>query len=362
VPGESDRQRLLPVFEALGVNNLRIISKVHAPAASEFAHLLPNKHRDARERVLENVVKICSFRWLKGSIQQKMLNSAFFLQMTQEMNLDPDRLQNNPISDLIIKTNFEPSEADATILDYLTTGRVDEPGLQRAFEVEKSRAAERHAVAVLQKLADAFSSSFGPIDSQLLDDGQDVLDNSIESFSEWAYGYRLFQLLEFCGRKNDLSLAERRWAQSARLPEGGWAGEHTALLTDEKAKEILQKRFEERNATAEFEHLPQLLAQRNYPQVTTLIALNLRDSAWLLQQIQSANVATLMHGLIGLLKWLDQPEIPDQFADVRQTLLEALKQLANTNSLNRVRVSYILKSVQNTTTRPTDQEPKSEKS
>jgi hypothetical protein len=351
VPGESDRQRLLPVFEALGVNNLRIISKVHAAAASEFAHLLPNKHRDARERVLENVVKICSFRWLKGSIQQKMLNSAFFLQMTQEMNLDPDRLQNNPISDLIIKTNFEPSEADATILDYLTTGRVDEPGLRRAFEVEKSRAAERHAVAVLQKLADAFSSSFGPIDSRLLDDGQHVLDNSIEAFSEWAYVYRLFHLLEFCGRKNEMSLAERRWAQGARLPQGGWAGEYLELLTDSEAKAILRKRFEERDTPAEFESLPHLLAQRNYPQATALIGRNLHDSTWLHRQIQSAN---LMHGLIGVSKWLDQPDMLEQFANVRQALREALEQLANTNSLNRERVNYILMSVQNRVSPPTD--------
>jgi len=148
VTDKRERKRLLPTFEALQVNNLRIIAKAHIAAHIEFGNLLPEEGRDARERILENVIKICAFRWHKGiSIDQGMLRSAFWLEMSRDMKSEPDPFSNNPIADLIIKTRFEPCEADATVLDYLRTGRVDKDQLLKAFQVEKSHANERHAVA-----------------------------------------------------------------------------------------------------------------------------------------------------------------------------------------------------------------------
>jgi len=66
VTDKRERKRLLPTFEALQVNNLRIIAKAHIAAHIEFENLLPEEGRDARERILENVIKICAFRWHKG--------------------------------------------------------------------------------------------------------------------------------------------------------------------------------------------------------------------------------------------------------------------------------------------------------
>ena len=84
---EKDRKRLSPVFEALDLNNLRVITKVNAAANLEFSPLLPQDDPDARERILENVVKICAFRWYTGiSIEPKMLESAFALRFRSEIN------------------------------------------------------------------------------------------------------------------------------------------------------------------------------------------------------------------------------------------------------------------------------------
>lgn len=64
-----------------------------------------------------------------------------------------------------------------------------------------------------------------------LNDAQLTFDNSIEAFSEWSYAFRLYHLLKMCGRKNDISSVERRWAKGCILPEGGWA--RTQLRIDE---------------------------------------------------------------------------------------------------------------------------------
>ncbi len=174
---EKDRERLSPVFEALDLNNLRVITKVNAAANLEFSPLFPPDDPEARERILENVVKICAFRWYLGiSIESKMLESAFALKFRSEINAKFIPYPDNPLADLILKTEFEPCEGDKAIVDYLRTGRVDKEGLIKAFMLEKSRAAKSRAVSVLQKLEDSFSSSFQTIYQQVIDDAQHTLD------------------------------------------------------------------------------------------------------------------------------------------------------------------------------------------
>jgi hypothetical protein len=125
---------------------------------------------------------------------------------------------------LILKTEFEPCEGDKATVDYLRTGRVDKESLIKAFRLEKSHSAKRRAIAVLQRLEDCFSSSFQTIDEQVINDAQLTLDNSIKAFSEWSYAFRLFHLLKMCGRTNDISIVERRWAEGCVLPEGAGQG------------------------------------------------------------------------------------------------------------------------------------------
>jgi hypothetical protein len=113
-----------------------------------------------------------------------MLESAFTLRFRDEINAKFVPYPNNPIADLILKTEFEPCEGDKATVDYLRTGRVDKESLIKAFRLEKSHSAKRRAIAVLQRLEDCFSSSFQTIDEQVINDAQLTLDNSIEAFSD----------------------------------------------------------------------------------------------------------------------------------------------------------------------------------
>lgn len=343
VPVENDRKRLLPTFEALGLNNVRIVSKVDLAVAQEFAKQLPWDDLDTRERVLENVIKICTFRWHKGiSIEEGMLDSAFGLEMRQDMKSEFNPLEVTPIADLIIKTSFEPSEADAPILEYLRTGRIDQKRLLTAFEAEKSHVNERRVKAVLDKLTDAFTSGFQPIDQELIDQAQDTLDNSIEAFFQWAYAYRLIQLLEFCGRSNLMATAERRWAKGCRL--GLASGQESVeQLVDEQARAILRQRLKERDLPSGTQNFSQMIAQHRFPESLALILEHLPNPDWVFEQLQSANVPGLMPGLIAFLDWLSQPEIRAKVVDSGEALRAALKQLANQSSLDQQRVNYILR-------------------
>src|SRR4029077_6414780 len=144
-------------------------------------------------------------------------------------------------------------------------------------------------------LEDCFSSSFQTIDEQVINDAQLTLDNSIEAFSEWSYAFRLYHLLKMCGRKNDISSVERRWAKGCVLPEGGWAAEFCNQLTDEEARTILEQRFEERDKSVQSERLPVLLARQRFPEALGLLGHH--DSEWIFQQLASAEIKGLNYGL-----------------------------------------------------------------
>ncbi len=340
---EKDRERLSPVFEALDLNNLRVITKVNAAANLEFSPLFPPDDPEARERILENVVKICAFRWYLGiSIESKMLESAFALKFRSEINAKFIPYPDNPLADLILKTEFEPCEGDKAIVDYLRTGRVDKEGLIKAFMLEKSRAAKSRAVSVLQKLEDSFSSSFQTIYQQVIDDAQHTLDKSIEAFSEWSYAFRLFHLLRMCGRTNDISIVERRWAKGCVLPEGGWAAEFCNQLTDGEARAILEKRFEERDKSFRIENFAEMIAKQMFPEALGLLGRH--DSEWIYQQLTSAETKGLNYGLMKFWKLLDSDGVPPEVAPVREAFKDALERLSNESSMNRERVNSILSS------------------
>lgn len=342
---EKDRERLNPVFEALGLNNLRIIAKVDAAANLEFSPLLAQDDPDARDRILENVVKICAFRWYRGiSIEQEMLESAFALRFRSEIKAKFNPYPNNPIADLILKTEFEPCSGDPVVLDYLRTGRVDNESLVNAFRLEKAQATKRRAVAVLQKLEDCFSSSFQVIDQQVIEDAQFILDNSVGAFSEWSYAYRLHQLLKMCGRNNEVSIVERRWAKDCVLPQGGWAVEFCNQLTDGEARAILEQRFEERAKSARSKSLPELVAGLRLEEALALLRHN--NSEQIFQQLESAEFKGLNYGLTKFWKLLNGDGLPQEIVVVREALKEALERLGSESSLNRERVNSILSSDQ----------------
>jgi hypothetical protein len=89
------RRRILTSFEAISLINLRIASKVYV-AAKEFERHLSPGHSPASARILENVVKICAFRWGRGiSITSDMLESSLGIEMRRI--IDSEGTKNNPI-------------------------------------------------------------------------------------------------------------------------------------------------------------------------------------------------------------------------------------------------------------------------
>ena len=142
VGDQKELARILPVFEAVSLNNIRIVSKVQA-AVRDFEHQLP-KAQPAVERIVENVVRICVFKWGLGvSITKEMLDSSLGVLMRRGMRSSNELQKVNPLDDWILASDFAPCEADAQIVRYLESGRIETEKLITAVEMEAEYEKER---------------------------------------------------------------------------------------------------------------------------------------------------------------------------------------------------------------------------
>jgi hypothetical protein len=145
-----------------------------------------------------------------------------------------------------------------------------------------------------------------------------------------------------CGRTNDISIVERRWAEGCVLPEGGWAREFCNQLTDADARAILENRFEVREKSIPAKSLAEMIAKHMFPQA--LGALGQHDSEWMYRQLATAEIKGLNYGLKKLWKLFNSADVTADVAPVREALKDALERLGNESSVNRERVNSILSS------------------
>jgi hypothetical protein len=342
VPEEEHRQRILAVFEATSLKNLRIVSKVHS-ALKEFEGHLSSENM-ATARIMDNVAKISAFRWSRGiSITCDMLESSLGVEIRRASK--SDKAKTNPLEDLILATDFAPSAADEVILAYLDTGRIGADALKKAFEIEKNNAREGAVIETSQELVDQFNSSFGPIGPALLDKAERVLKDCIGACRSWSWPFQLIWLLEQCGRTVDQAKLEMLWAKEFPLPEGGWASEFARQLGDAEARAEVERRFAARQPSESPDRFSavQLMTwlPRAYVEGNALGSQPSPDPDWLFNQLRSAQRPKLIISLRELWQKINDSKDDESLVRFRDALSSALDRLADVDEISKARIAYI---------------------
>jgi hypothetical protein len=316
VKNPDDQARLLPSFERLGINNLRIVAKTQM-SVDRFKKVLTAIARpsgdtrmsaDASQRILENVVKISLLYWRgHNKLDSKNLVSHYSILIARSIaaarrsrgDNSKGFEEANPLMQELIDLEYEGCKADTLIVDYLRSGKINKGLLQEAFFSEQSELDARARARVIEELADSYHSNFSEISVNLLSEAERLIIEAI-SFLSVDQVHFIVMLLQGSKRVCDPIQAERRWAATWVGAESISENERESFLenlVDDEARNTLRQRFPAAKSNTKFNGFSTMLVRNKLnPELLTSGAYTDPDS--LFEDLRKANHP----GLIGKIK------------------------------------------------------------
>jgi hypothetical protein len=332
---EANRDLLMQVFEPLEIANLRVISQA-ARALGRFSEALSSAFGEGSSRIRENVCKIAALRLTsKVEIRTKDLETGFGIDFFRRKDREI-----TPLQEKLVKLEFVPSEADEIILQYLSTGHLDQQALERAAETENSFARERRLLEIGRTLERRLLDTFGAIQPAQALQAHQELEECVGDCRQWAFAANVIWTLERIGILVDRPSLERKWAKTFPLPKHGLSDMHDQGLTDPEAIAEVRRRIRERTSPAPFEEYLLHLGSGN---IETQIFKSppWTDPEWLHRKLQEIDSQRAIPILQEVWQRCVHPGLRDELGPFREALDEALAALASENKISAGRVEFI---------------------